>query len=72
MWQVNEYIDPKDVGLDAAWCPLVYGKEALGCQRPTFEQLLQVGGPNHISPLQILTKTLDLSSLHPQKNSFIP
>ena len=46
MWQVNEYIDPKDVGLDGPWCPLVYGKEALGCQRPTFEQLLQVGGPS--------------------------
>ena len=40
--QVNEFIDPNDFGLSGAWCPLVYGKEALGCQRPTFEQLLQM------------------------------
>ena len=40
--QVNGYIDPKDFGLNGTWCPLVYGQEQLGCQRPTLQQLLQM------------------------------
>jgi hypothetical protein len=39
---VNAYIDPEDFGLNGTWCPVVHGRESLGCQRPTFQQLLEM------------------------------
>ena len=39
---MNGYIDPADFGLDGPWCPKVHGQEELGCQEPTFKQLLQM------------------------------
>ena len=42
--QVNLYIDPEDFdGLgNLGWCPLIYGREQLGCQLPTIKQLLEM------------------------------
>ncbi len=58
--QVNLYIDPTDFdGLGTlGWCPVIFGREQLGCQEPTIKQLLAMtsgiiptdnlncGGPN--------------------------
>lgn len=39
---MNAYIEPEDFqGLgQLGWCPVIYGKEQLGCQEPTIKQLL--------------------------------
>lgn len=40
--QVNGYIVPEDFGLDGPWCPKIHGQEKLGCQEPTFKQLMRM------------------------------